>query len=282
MKELPHDKWIKEQKLLYSPHFKTYYENPGFKTHFEWYEHELYKIKGATNNNENTDGPNVRHTKHQGGTSDMNNDKKYDKISKDYIKYVPPRFDMENLFSFSYEDMFNETPNIKFNKLLNLVFNHKFDDIYKNIEQDKWIEIYNEMKNNGKINIVNSFYQRLSNYIKKNKLSKEWVDGSIICNIAIIISEYLKTNELKFDYDFINNIEKYNNDDDYRYHLWLILQCFTSKNIYHKKYISNKYIQNWWSICHLRHRISDKDMKTKGQCCGFKDNNGKYIYKSYG
>ena len=256
------------------------------KNRYNWFLDCIHKKKGATNKSAQPYDPNLRSTKGNGGSTEMEHqggDQGMPRKVNKKFKFDPPPFDMQNLFDFNYEDMINEKPNKRFDKVMNLVFNHKYYTVSQIMEQKEWINRYNKIKETGELQSIKNFYQKLSNYIIKNKLhSKEnWVDGSVICNIAIIISEYVKTGELKTDYDFINNINKYNEDDDYRFHLWLILQCFTSKNKYYKKYIGINYIRDWWAICHLRHRHSDKDMKTKGHCCGFKDNNGKYIYKQY-
>lgn len=265
-------------KFIYNKYYKKY----GLKTWDDWFIWSKHKPKGATYKTYNEVEKNVRSTKGQGGSSDFprrgesNNDKRG--------KYITKPYDLQNLFSFNYKNMINEDPNVKFNKLMNLVFNHTFDDRKKQEEQNQFIETYNEMKGDGRLEIINTIYQKLSNYIIKNKLHSEnvFVDGSVICNIAIMISNYMKNGKINYDYDFLNNIEKYNDDYDNRFHLWLILQCFTSKNKYYKKYIGKKYfVRDWWAICHLRHRHSNKDMKTKGQCCEFKDINGKYIYKQY-
>lgn len=279
------DWWFAEQEYLYVPYTHKYFKNNGIKSRHEWNIICQHIIKGATYNlNFSDTKPNLRKTKGYGGTTDMNiirNDKEYCNEKNEYSKYVPQRFDMEDLFSFSYEDMINEKPNKRFNNLKNLVFNHDFDDEEKQAEYDRFVERYNSMMKDGSIDIVDDIYKRLSSYMKRNKISSKWVDGSVICNIAVMIAEYVNTGIFKYDYDFINNIKSYNENEDFRFHLFLILQCFTSKNIYYKQYISGKYIRNWWAICHLRHRYSDLDMKTKGQCCGFKDTNGKYIFKIY-
>ena len=59
-----------------------------------------------------------------------------------------------------------------------------------------------------------------------------------------------------------------------------ILKYFTD-DLWFKQHTKFNSRYEWWAICHLHHRWSDKDMKTKGQCSGFKNENGKYIFKPY-
>lgn len=259
--------------------FEKKYGNIGIKSRLQWYSYNLHKQKGATNKQAVSIDKHVRSTKGQGGSTDMSN--KSNRKGNKNKKYIPQPFPLEDIFDFNYKDMIECEPDTNFNKVMNLVFNHVYDDIEKNIEQEKWIKRYNRLKRNGKLAIINDIYQRFSTYIKQNHLSRKWVDGSIICNVAIMTGEYIRTGKYKYNYDFLNNITKYNENDNFRFHLWLIRQCFVSKNRFYHKYIAGQPDVNWWAICKLQHRYSDKDMKTKAHCCGFKNNNGKYIYRKY-
>ena len=129
---------------------------------------------------------------------------------------------------------------------------------------------------------INFIYKRLSTYIKENDLSHKMVDGSVICNIALMTRKYIDTGELDTSINFFNTID----DNDYideinQFHLFLIRNCFISKNRFFHKYINDKPIKNWWAVCKLLHRHSDKDMKSKSLCEPFRNEIGKIIYRIY-
>lgn len=260
--------------------FENKYSHLGINSRLQWYSYNIHKQKGATRKQNVKVDKHVRSTKGQGGSSDYpGNNKGYS--GRKNKRYVPPPFAIENIFDFSYEDMIKCEPNKKFNKVLHLVFNHDYYDDEKNTEQEKWIEKLESLEDTGQLKTINEIYQRLSTYIKNNKLSRKWIDGSVICNIAIMISEYLRCGYFNYDYDFLNNIQKYNENDDFRFHLWLLRQCFINHNVYFHKYIAGIPDVNWWALFKFAHRYSNKDMKTKAQCCGFKDDNGKYIFRKF-
>lgn len=268
---------MKERKI--SKYFTDdwwFREKTKFNSRYEWWVNKEHVKRGATYNPNFKETPNLRSRKGEGGSTDMPHPPSERKKNK-----IRTRFNIEDLFIFDYNEMMQQEPNMKFNILYNLKFNHTFDDENKQAEYDENIEIYNELKESGEIEKVNNIYRKLSTYIKKNKLNRKYVDGSIICNIALMVAEYMRSGVIRTDMDFLSNIKYYNADRMNRFHLFLILQCFVSKNQYFKQYISDVYIRDWWAICHLHHRWSDKDMKTKGQCSGFKNTNGKYIYKPY-
>lgn len=273
------DWYFKNSEKIYNPETKKFYDNPNISTRYEWNIWRKHVEKGATYKNYIENEPNRRKTKGQGGTTDL--PPRDTELPRKYKKKILTPFDIEDLFSFNYDDMINSKPNKKFNMLMDLVFKHEFYDYNRDLEYSKYVEKYADMKENGELLILNDLYQRLSSYIIENNLGKENVDGSIICNCALIFSDYMKNGSFNTDFNYLNNYNEYNSDDDFRFHLFLILQCFTSKNRYYIQYINGKKIKEWWAICHLRHRFSKKDMKTKGQCSGFRDNNGKYIVKSY-
>ena len=251
-------------------------EHTKFNSRYEWWVYKEHIKRGATYNPNFIKTPNLRSRKGEGGSTDMPNHP---------IKHIKHkellRFNIEDIFEFDYNDMLMQEPNMKFNILDNIKFNHKFDDENKQSEYNENIEIYNKLKESGEIEKVNNIYRKFSTYIKKNKLNKKYVDGSVVCNVALMVAEYMRSGTIRTDMDFLSNIKYYNADRMNRFHLFLILQCFVSKNQYFKQYISNVHTRDWWAICHLHHRWSDKDMKTKGQCSGFKNTSGKYIFKPY-
>lgn len=246
------------------------------------YEHFVYKehLKCGATYLTNDLNKNRRGLKGGGSTT---KGKRRGRRDSPNIKFNPPRYDIENLFKFNYNDMLNCKPDTKFNKVKSLVFNHEYYNDEQNEEYQTFIEMYNNLSNK-ELNFINDVYQRLSTYIKLNDIDNTiFVDGSIICNIALMISKYLKTGEIDTSMNYFNQMS--NNDCNLsienKFHLFLIRQCFTTKNHYYKQYISDCFIKDWWAICHIRRRHSDRDMRSKGQCSIFRDEQGKILYKDY-
>lgn len=257
------------------------YPGYDFKTRKEWYIYVVHKKKGATlRQDQPVDNNNTRAKKNTGaGSTDLPPHGHTD--TGPYKKYIPPRLDMEKIFDFNYNDMLNCEPNKKFIKLNSLIFQHRFFNDEKQEQYNRFVEIYNEL-NNEELEKINYIYQRLSSYIIKNKLSRKFVDGSIICNIALMTRKYIDTGEIDTSIDFFNKVE----DDEYmdelnQFHLFLIRNCFISKNRFFHKYINGDPVKNWWAVCKLAHRHSDKDMKTKSLSEPFRNDIGKIIYKIY-
>lgn len=74
--------------------------------------------------------------------------------------------------------------------------------------------------------------------------------------------------------------EEYEINEDAQFYLFLLKQCFTSRNRYYRKFIGGKYVHDWWAICHIQNRNNKKDMKSKG-VCSIKNENGKNIFILY-
>lgn len=259
------------------------YPGNNFSDRNDWYKYKIHKQKGATLKQFSPPNKNnVRAKKNTGGSTDYSNKNKYS-ILCDYerIRYIPPRLDMESLFDFNYSDMLECKPNTKFNIVKSLKFIHKFYNYKQQEQYNRFIDIYNNLTEE-ELNTINNIYQKLSTYIKENDLTHRYVDGSVICNIALMISHYLQTGEIDTNIDFFNML----NDNDYldeynQFHLFLIRNCFISKNRYYHKYINDRPVKNWWAVCHLLHRWSDKDMRSKSLCEGFRNEEGKIIYHIY-
>ena len=269
-------KWLNEK-----------YPGNNFKTRKDWYILKIHMKKGATlRQNQPIEKVNVRAKKKtDNGSTDMNNKEEdmYDKepVINDRKKFIPPRKDMETIFDFDYNDMLSCEPNKKFNKVKSLVFNHVFDDIRKQEQYERFTYIYHSLSDE-QLNKIDDIYKRLSTYIRINKLNKKFVDGSIICNIALMIRKYIDTGEFDTSINFYNKISDENYMDELnQFHLFLIRNCFIAKNQYFYKYINDEPIKNWWACCHLFHRLSDKDMQTKNLCEPFRNELGKIIYKIY-
>jgi len=261
--------------------FKDKYKEYGIKTRYEWFVWKRNREYGETFNLINYSDKN--HLSKQKGTGSSEIVINEDTSNKERVKFVPPRFDLEDLFKFDYNEMFNYKPNKKFNKLYSLVFNHKFFNTDKDKKYQRYIEIYNNDIMNGNIDTINNICQKLSQYIKDNNINiSKYVGGSIICNIALMISNYIKTGILDTSIDFICKMtEKEMNEEYNTYCLFLLCQIFTSKYHYVDQYICGKKTKEWWRISLLRHRHSDKDMKSKGVVPIFTLANGEIQYKLY-
>lgn len=262
---------------FYSERYKDY----GINSWNDWFIWKTNKEYGETINLINyTDKNHLSKHKGTGSSEVIVNE---DRSNKERVKYIPPRFDIEDLFKFDYNEMFNYKPNKKFNKLYSLVFNHKFFNTDKDKKYQMYIDIYNNDLMNGNIDIINNICQRLSQYITDNKISSsKYIGGSVICNIALMISNYIKTGILDTSIDFICKMtEKEMNEEYNTYCLFLLCQIFTSKYHYVNQYIRDNKTKEWWRISLLRHRYSDKDMKSKGVVPIFTMINGEINYKLY-
>lgn len=257
---------------------KDYFISKGYESRYDWYRKTIHNIKGATLRQNVVTEIDKEHVKTENGNGTTDYPKpKNPKPRNKNIKYIPPRKDIEDIFEFNYNDMLLCEPNEEYNKVKSLVFNHKFYNYDNQLWYYRMIDKYNELTNEEleKINII---YQKLSRYINENNLSRKWVDGCVIVNIALIVDKYLKTGEYCTNMDFFNSIETNDClDEDIQFHLFLITQCFISKNRYYHKYVAGIPTTNWWAIVKLHHRRTDKDMKSKGKINNFKDENGKNI-----
>jgi hypothetical protein len=243
------------------------------------YINEIYKKKGITNRKFEGEEKHIRATKGH-GSSDIEKHGGEDIIKRKKRK-GNPRFDIEKIFDFNYNDMMNSKCDTN-NDLLHIIFNHKF---YKKELDKKYKEYKNRYENmliTGEIHKVNEIFQKFSTYIHNNHLKTKWVDGSIIVNISFMIDEYVRNNIIHTDIDYYDLLKKeeYEMNEDAKFYLFLLKQCFTSRNKYYKKFICGQYIHDWWAICHLQCRHSRLDMKPKGEC-SIKNENGKNIFLLY-
>jgi hypothetical protein len=200
-------------------------------------------------------------------------------------KFVPPRFDIEGLFDFKYDDMFNSPPNKKFNKLNHIVFNHDYyyeedKELYK-----RYVKIYDEWKSNGNLEKVNDFVQRLSSYVWKNKLNTEnKVGGGVICAIAIMISNYIRTGKLNTNLEEINklNIDELNTEMN-KFCLFLLCQVITTKHHWVELYSNGRSVKDKpFVICYMRHRVTLRDYKSKNIIPSFhKEEDGSISFYLY-
>lgn len=261
--------------------FKDKYKEYGINSRYDWFIWKTNREYGETFNLINYSDKN--HLSKQKGTGSSEIVINEDTSNKERVKFIPPRFDIEDLFKFDYNEMFNYKPNKKFNKLYSLVFNHKFFNTDKDKKYQRYIEIYNDDIMNGNIDTINNICQRLSQYIKDNNINKSnYVGGSIICNIALMISNYIKTGKLDTSINFICKMSESDMNEEYNtYCLFLLCQVFTSTYHYVDQYICGNKTKEWWRINLLRHRLSDKDMKSKGVVPIFTISNGEINYKLY-
>ena len=244
------------------------------------YINKIYKKKGITNRKIKGEEKHVRATKGR-GSSDIKNNSGGDVFKKKKRKGTQ-RFDIEKIFNFNYNEMISCEPEYSNNDLLKIVFNHSFHNIDLDKKYKEYKNRYENMIISGEIHKINEIFQKLSAYIHNNHLKSKWVDGSIIVNISFMIDEYVKNGILCTDIDYYDLLKKeeYEMNEDAKFYLFLLKQCFTSRNKYYKKFICGQYIHDWWAICHLQCRHSTLDMKSKGEC-SIKNENGKNIFILY-
>lgn len=267
-----HDDWFFEKK----------YGHLGIKSRYDFFVWKKNKEYGEVYNLINYKDRN--HVSKQKGTGSTDVPDNTDESNKEYTKFEPPRFDIENLFKFNYEKAFNYKPNKRFKKLYSLVFNHNFYNDKKNEKYNDYIKIYNNDLINGNIDKINDLLQRISQYIIDNNINMDkYVGGSVICVIALMISNYINTGILNTSIDFICKMtEKEMNEEYNSYCLFLLCQVFTTKYHIVNQYISGSLTKKKWKINLIRHRYSDKDMKTKGICPVFTINSlGEINYVLY-
>ena len=242
-------------------YFEEKYGKYGVKTRYEY--HYFIKPLISEYGISMIDSKMLKKTKGKGSHGEGHGKGKNNKK----IPFDPPRYDVENLFKPDYDLIFSYEKDRKFRKLYKLVFNHVFYNPESKKLYEHFHERYNNDIKNGNIDRINDICQRISRYIRDNGLSENqrFIDGSFICNIAVIISEYMKTGKINTDIKRINNmnVDTLNNDDNI-YYLFLLSQIFTTKYHYKKMFFKGRYIRDWWAICMIRRRITDKDFKSKG------------------
>ena len=273
----------------YDDHFFLYkYGRYGIHTRKEWfickenldiyelvydidYIEKLYKEKGATYINAN-----LKSIKGRGSGGDPTPGS-----SRETKKRTTwSRYNVEDLYSFNYKEWLNSGRR-KYDKIYRIKFNHVFyDDIGRKYYR-RFEEMYNEWLLNGKIDIFNEFVEKLDKYLTTNKLKtkNDYFDSSVICNIGLIISKYIKTGILEDNIDFIlkMNIQEMNGETN-MFCLFLLFQIFSARQHSYIQYIkgyrrpkyiideeTGKKIEIPWKIIHcIRRRESDKDYKSKG------------------
>ena len=232
-------------------------------TRYEYYMLKKLMEYGASK----LSGLNIKHAKGGGSTKRPNNKSKNRKKRE---AFEPPPYNLEDIHKFNYNEMLLCDEDKKFNKIYRIKFDHEFYN-YAQIKMYKDIEKrYNEDIKNGNIDIINSFARKLSTYIRKNKLSinednHNYVEGSVICNIALMISKYMNTGLFDTDVKWICKLNVKNlNEFDNIYILFLLLQIFSCKYKYKKLYINDKCYRDWWAINLIRRRDKNEDTRTLG------------------
>lgn len=232
-------------------------------TRYEYYMLKKLMEYGASK----LSGLNIKHAKGGGSTKRPNNKSKNRKKRE---AFEPPPYNLEDIHKFNYNEMLLCDEDKKFNKIYRIKFDHEFYN-YAQIKMYKDIEKrYNEDLKNGNIDIINSFARKLSTYIRKNKLSinednHNYVEGSVICNIALMISKYMNTGLFDTDVKWICKLNvKDLNEFDNIYILFLLLQIFSCKYKYKKLYINDKCYRDWWAINLIRRRDKNEDTRTLG------------------
>ena len=142
LQKISHDDWYFEKK----------YKDYGIKSRYDFYIWKTNKEYGETFNLINYVDKN--HISKQKGTGSTDIFTENNGPLKHRVKFIPPRFDIEDIFKFDYNEMFNYKQNKKFNKLYSLAFNHSFSNDDKNKKYQRFIEIYNEDLMNGNIEII--------------------------------------------------------------------------------------------------------------------------------
>ena len=232
-------------------------------TRYEYYMLKKLMEYGASK----LSGLNIKHAKGGGSTKRPKNKSKNNKKRE---TFDPPPYNLEDIHKFNYNEMLLCDEDKKFNKIYRIKFDHEFYN-YAQIKMYRDIEKrYNEDLKNGNIDIINSFARKLSTYIRKNKLSinednHNYVEGSVICNIALMISKYMNTGSFDTDVKWICKLTvKDLNDFDNIYILFLLLQIFSCKYKYKKLYINDKCYRDWWAINLIRRRDKNEDTRTLG------------------
>ena len=262
-------------------YFAKKYKKYNITSRSQWFKWKTNIEKGEVYNLiDNSEKDHISKTKGN-GSSDVTPNKRpeYERIIKEQ-----PRFDLEDLHKFDYNILFDYQQNKKFNRLYTLTFNHDFFNDRQNEKYNEYVEIYEEDLENGNLEKINNICQRISTYIYRNDITNnKYIGGSVICNIALIISHYIKTGEKKTNIEFICEMSIDEMNETYNsYMLFLLSQIFTAKYKYVTQYINGEKIKENWRINHLRHRMSDKDMKTKGICPVYTMlSNGDINYQKY-
>lgn len=185
-------------------------------------------------------------------------------------EYTRQQFALEDIFAFNYDDMLKCEPD-KYKKWLYKIDNISFDrakDIYKTEFRNKYLEFkyqYEEDKTNGNLEKIKDIACRLSTYILENDLNKgeNFSDGGVICNIAIMISEYIRTGILdtnikRFESYTIEHINEYYNT----YVVFILLNIFTCHQQCFDMTINGIVDREKWCINLFRRRLTNKTMSS--------------------
>lgn len=193
---------------------------------------------------------------HKGNKGDINNT-------------IIQKFELEDSFKFNYDDMLEcEPDNHKswLYKINNISFEREklmYGDL-----RDKYLSFYkqyNKDKSNGNLKKIEDIARRLSTYILNNNLNmkENYSDGGIICNIAIIISEYIETGILNTDIKRFKNytVEQLNGYYN-TYILFILLNIFSCKQRRRKMAIKGFVIREKWYVNLFRRRITNRISRT--------------------
>lgn len=225
---------------------------------------ELYEEKGISNINCCL----IKPQKGKGPTSKKTNNHDKDEIP---IESKPVEcLEIYDVFSFNYDDMLSCKPcNHKkwINKVNNISFERK-NDMYDGSFKDMYLkfeEQYLNDKKNGNFDKMLYVLLRLATYIEDNDLNKEekFCDGGVICNIAIITSEYIQTGILDTN---INRFKYYTlemlNSFYTTYVLFIFLNVFTCRQQKRRMTINGEIEREVWYVNLFRKRIINEPLRT--------------------
>lgn len=267
--------------------FNDNYSHLGITSRWEWFINDkpkvvskkrLFEEMGATYlpNNINL-GENIAPNKNKKGSTDQetegNEDAVYTKKSHKIqnIKY-------EDTSKFNYKEMLKCDRDIKRKHLLHLSWTHDFYDNLHNIIYEEIAEQYEDDVNSGDIYKHLEIYQQLSTYVKQQRFNHKdaHIDGSILINVALMCSSYVKTGNKIYDINKLNKIIEENTIDFYDlYSIFIIYRCFTHRLHYADLYNDKYLIRKKWLQGLIQNRETDKDLKSVNKLFIIKKDNNK-------
>ncbi len=191
-------------------------------------------------------------------------DKRHKGKKRDESDHIIEKFELEKSFAFNYDDMLSCEPDDNkewLYKINNISFER--ERLMYGELRDKYLSYqsqYIKDQSNGNLKKIEDIARRLSTYILKNNLNMKdnYSDGGVICNIAIIISEYIQTGILdtnikRFENYTVKQLNKYYNT----YVLFILLNIFSCKQRRKRMSIHGFVVREKWYINLFRRRITN-------------------------
>lgn len=182
--------------------------------------------------------------------------------------YEHKSYNLEDIIEVDYNELFN-TECDKDKKFRKRLFEIKFDryliDPEKRDKYNNFASLYENDKNNGNLELINECFLKISEYANRKELKKDenYIDGGVICNLGIIISEYIKTGILNTDIDRFKHYSEKNLNEEYNtYIIFLLLSVFTCKYRRFQMLVDGVVERKKWYINLLRRRYSNRHTRT--------------------